>query len=59
MGHTTVCNRHHSVDQPPCRWLLLSFDRLPTNKLEMTQELIASMLAVHREGVTEAAGKRQ
>ena len=57
MAQTAVCNRHHSVDQQLCRWLLLSLDRLPTNKLTMTQELIANMLGVRREGVTEAAGK--
>jgi len=50
-----VCNRHHSVDQQLCRWLLLSLDRLPSNELTMTQELIANMLGVRREGVTEAA----
>jgi CRP-like cAMP-binding protein len=54
-----VCNRHHSVDQQLCRWLLLSLDRLPSNELVMTQELIANMLGVRREGVTEAAGKLQ
>jgi CRP-like cAMP-binding protein len=59
MAQTAVCNRHHSVDQQLCRWLLLSLDRLPTNKLSMTQELIANMLGVRREGVTEAAGKLQ
>jgi CRP-like cAMP-binding protein len=59
MAQTAVCNRHHSVDQQLCRWLLLSLDRLPTNKLIMTQELIANMLGVRREGVTEAAGKLQ
>jgi len=59
MSQTAVCNRHHSVDQQLCRWLLLSLDRLPSNKLEMTQELIANMLGVRREGVTEAAGKLQ
>jgi CRP-like cAMP-binding protein len=57
MGQTAVCNRHHSVDQQLCRWLLLSLDRLPTNELVMTQELIANMLGVRREGVNEAAGK--
>jgi CRP-like cAMP-binding protein len=57
MAQTAVCNRHHSVDQQLCRWLLLSLDRLPTNELTMTQELIANMLGVRREGVTEAAGK--
>ena len=59
MAQTAVCNRHHSVDQQLCRWLLLSLDRLPTNQLKMTQELIANMLGVRREGVTEAAGKLQ
>src|SRR5579863_8151316 len=57
MAQTAVCNRHHSVDQQLCRWLLLSLDRLPSNQLVMTQELIADMLGVRREGVTEAAGK--
>jgi len=57
MAQTAVCNRHHSVDQQLCRWLLLSLDRLTTNELVMTQELIANMLGVRREGVTEAAGK--
>ncbi len=56
MAQTAVCNRHHSVDQQLCRWLLLSLDRLPSNELAMTQELIANMLGVRREGVTEAAG---
>jgi len=59
MAQTAVCNRHHSVDQQLCRWLLLSLDRLPSNELIMTQELIANMLGVRREGVTEAAGKLQ
>jgi CRP-like cAMP-binding protein len=59
MSQTAVCNRHHSVDQQLCRWLLLSLDRLATNELTMTQELIANMLGVRREGVTEAAGKLQ
>jgi len=59
MAQTAVCNRHHSVEQQLCRWLLLSIDRLPTNDLTMTQELIANMLGVRREGVTEAAGKLQ
>jgi CRP-like cAMP-binding protein len=59
MAQTAVCNRHHSVDQQLCRWLLLSLDRLPTNKLIMTQELIANMLGVRREGVTESAGNLQ
>jgi CRP-like cAMP-binding protein len=57
MAQTAVCNRHHSVDQQLCRWLLLSLDRLTSNQLVMTQELIANMLGVRREGVTEAAGK--
>lgn len=59
MSQTAVCNRHHSIDQQLCRWLLLSMDRLPTNKLVMTQELIANMLGVRREGVTDAAGRLQ
>jgi len=59
MAQTAVCNRHHSVDQQLCRWLLLSLDRLPSNTLHMTQALIADMLGVRREGVTEAAGKLQ
>jgi len=59
MAQTAVCNRHHSVDQQLCRWLLLSVDRLPTNELTMTQAMIATMLGVRREGVTEAAGKLQ
>jgi CRP-like cAMP-binding protein len=59
MTQTAVCNRHHTVDQQLCRWLLLSLDRLPSNKLAMTQELIANMLGVRREGVTEAAGHLQ
>ncbi len=59
MAQTAVCNRHHTIDQQLCRWLLLSLDRLPSNKLSMTQELIANMLGVRREGVTEAAGKLQ
>ena len=59
MSQTAVCNRHHSVEQQLCRWLLLSMDRLPDNELIMTQELIANMLGVRREGVTEAAGKLQ
>lgn len=57
MSQTAVCNRHHSIDQQLCRWLLLSLDRLSGNQLAMTQELIANMLGVRREGVTEAAGK--
>jgi len=59
MAQTAVCNRHHSVDQQLCRWLLLSLDRLPGPSLSMTQELIANMLGVRREGVTTAAGKLQ
>ena len=59
MSQTAVCNRHHSVEQQLCRWLLLSLDRLPTNELHMTQELIANMLGVRREGVTQAAGALQ
>jgi CRP-like cAMP-binding protein len=59
MAQTAVCNRHHTLDQQLCRWLLLSLDRLPSNTLTMTQELIANMLGVRREGVTEAAGKLQ
>lgn len=59
MTQTAVCNRHHTLDQQFCRWLLLSLDRLPTNELIMTQELIANMLGVRREGVTEAALKVQ
>jgi CRP-like cAMP-binding protein len=59
MSQTAVCNRHHSLDQQFCRWLLLSLDRLPGNQLNMTQELIANMLGVRREGVTEAALKVQ
>ena len=59
MAQTAVCNRHHSVDQQLCRWLLLSLDRLPSNELIMTQELISNMLGVRREGVTEAAIKLQ
>lgn len=59
MAQSIVCNRHHSVDQQLCRWLLLSLDRLPGNQLDMTQELIANMLGVRREAVTEAAGKLQ
>lgn len=59
MAQTAVCNRHHSLDQQLCRWLLLSLDRLPDDHLVMTQELIANMLGVRREGVTEAAGKLQ
>jgi CRP-like cAMP-binding protein len=59
MAQTAVCNRHHSLDQQLCRWLLLSLDRLPSSELVMTQELIANMLGVRREGVTEAAGNLQ
>src|SRR6202162_4714889 len=59
MAQTAVCNRHHELEQQLCRWLLLSLDRLPSNTLDMTQELIANMLGVRREGVTEAAGKLQ
>jgi CRP-like cAMP-binding protein len=59
MAQTAVCNRHHSIEQQLCRWLLLSLDRLPSNELAMTQELIANMLGVRREGVTEAAGHLQ
>ena len=57
MAQTAVCNRHHSLDRQLCRWLLLSLDRLDSNELAMTQELIANMLGVRREGVTQAAGK--
>jgi CRP-like cAMP-binding protein len=57
MAQTAVCNRHHTLDQQLCRWLLLSLDRLYSNELVMTQELIANMLGVRREGVTEAAGR--
>ena len=59
MAQTAVCNRHHSIEQQLCRWLLLSLDRLASDELSMTQELIANMLGVRREGVTEAAGKLQ
>src|SRR3990172_3680538 len=59
MSQTAACNRHHSVEQQLCRWLLLTLDRMPTNELIMTQELVASMLGVRREGITEAAGKLQ
>ena len=59
MAQTAVCNRHHALEQQLCRWLLLSLDRLPSNQLNMTQELIANMLGVRREGVTEAAGRLQ
>ncbi len=59
MSQTAVCNRHHSVEQQLCRWLLVTLDRIPSGELVMTQELVASMLGVRREGVTEAAGKLQ
>jgi CRP-like cAMP-binding protein len=59
MAQTAVCNRHHSLDQQLCRWLLLSLDRLPSGDLTMTQELIANMLGVRRQGVAEAAGNLQ
>ena len=59
MCQTAACNRHHSIDQQLCRWLLLTLDRLPSNELVMTQELVASALGVRRESVTEAAGKLQ
>ncbi|MBD3812035.1 MAG: Crp/Fnr family transcriptional regulator [Betaproteobacteria bacterium] len=59
MTQTAVCNRHHSIEQQLCRWLLLSLDRLSSDSLTMTQELIANMLGVRREGVTEAAGNLQ
>ena len=59
MTQTAACNRHHSVAQQLCRWLLLTLDRLPSNELVITHELVASMLGVRREGVTEAAGKLQ
>jgi CRP-like cAMP-binding protein len=59
MTQTAVCNRHHSIEQQLCRWLLLSLDRLSSDSLTMTQDLIANMLGVRREGVTEAAGKLQ
>ncbi len=59
MAQTAVCNRHHTLDQQLCRWLLLSLDRLQSDELVMTQELIANMLGVRREGVTEAAGRLQ
>ena len=59
MAQTAVCNRHHSIEQQLCRWLLLSLDRLASYELSMTQELIANMLGVRREGVTEAAGNLQ
>jgi CRP-like cAMP-binding protein len=59
MAQTAVCNRHHTVSQQLCRWLLVTLDRLPTNQLVMTQELVSSMLGVRREGITEAAGELQ
>ncbi len=59
ISQTAVCNRHHSVEQQLCRWLLLTVDRLPSNELTMTQELIAGMIGVRREGITEAAGHLQ
>lgn len=59
MAQTAACNRHHSVEQQLCRWLLMTLDRLPANELTMTQELIANMLGVRREGITEAAGNLQ
>jgi CRP-like cAMP-binding protein len=59
MAQTAACNRHHSVEQQLCRWLLLTLDRMGTNELVMTQELVATMLGVRREGITEAAGKLQ
>ena len=59
MAQTAACNRHHSVEQQLCRWLLLTLDRMPTHDLVMTQELVASMLGVRREGITEAAGNLQ
>ena len=58
-AQTAVCNRHHTLEQQLCRWLLLTLDRMPTNELVMTQELVASMLGVRREGITEAAGNLQ
>jgi CRP-like cAMP-binding protein len=59
ISQTAVCNRHHTIEQQLCRWLLLTLDRLNSEELTMTQELIASMLGVRREGITEAAGKLQ
>jgi len=59
MTQTAACNRHHSVEQQLCRWLLSTLDRLPSNELIITQDLVASMLGVRREGITEAAGKLQ
>jgi CRP-like cAMP-binding protein len=59
MAQTAVCNRHHSIEQQLCRWLLVTLDRVPSGELVMTQELVASMLGVRREGITEAAGRLQ
>jgi CRP-like cAMP-binding protein len=59
MAQTAICNRHHSVDQQLCRWLLLSLDRLASSEIPMTQQLIADMLGVRRVGVTQAAGRLQ
>ncbi|MEX1073831.1 MAG: Crp/Fnr family transcriptional regulator, partial [Burkholderiales bacterium] len=59
MTQTAVCNRHHSVEQQLCRWLLVTLDRIPSGQIVMTQELVASMLGVRREGITEAAGRLQ
>jgi CRP-like cAMP-binding protein len=59
ISQTAVCNRYHSIEQQLCRWLLLTIDRLPSHELTMTQELIAGMLGVRREGITEAAGNLQ
>jgi len=59
MSQTAACNRHHSIEQQLCRWLLLTHDRIPSRELIMTQELVASMLGVRREGITEAAGNLQ
>jgi CRP-like cAMP-binding protein len=59
MTQTAVCNRHHSVEQQLCRWLLVTLDRIPSGEIVMTQELVAGMLGVRREGITEAAGRLQ
>ena len=59
ISQTAVCNRHHSVEQQLCRWLLVTLDRIPNGELTMTQELVASMIGVRREGITEAAGRLQ
>ena len=59
MTQTAACNRHHSIEQQLCRWLLLTLDRLPSNELIITHEMVASILGVRREGITEAAGKLQ